>query len=221
MRLQPADARSRRCQHLPAGRLTRCFTRLGPPASSPGWTPLVLRPIQRRFLPDPPTSSACRAGGHPGCRAAVQRAVAHPLRWTRRRHPGWPPALALRQRRTSRSKLSHRLRSRQHRPPGGGPALGPRLNVAGSPGPAVSALGRGAPSGQPRRRPELTAVLRQRLMEQPGSSAPPALQRDALLQRAQLGLAQPPGRGVDGCGQLGQQPRRLGAQLRRGAGPRR
>jgi len=102
MRLQPADARSRGCQHLPAARLTRCFTRLGPPASSRGWTPLVLRPIQRRFLPAPPPSSACRAGGHPAFRTPAQRAVVQPRCWTHRQHAGWPPALALRQRRTSR-----------------------------------------------------------------------------------------------------------------------
>lgn len=76
-----------------------------------------------------------------------------------RRHTGWLPALALRQRRTSRL----RLRSRNLRAPGGAPALGPRFDGSGSPGATGLSVGGQAPSRQHLRRPVLPVVLRRRL----------------------------------------------------------
>lgn len=69
-RLQPADARSRGCQHLPAERLNVCSSATRAARTLSGLDAPRPPSIQRRFLPDPPPSSACRAGGHPGRRAA-------------------------------------------------------------------------------------------------------------------------------------------------------
>lgn len=75
-RLEPADARSRRCQHPPAtGGRTCALRRLGPHAHSRCWTHRVVR-HGRRCLHATPPSSARRAGSHPASRAAFSVAVA-------------------------------------------------------------------------------------------------------------------------------------------------
>ena len=114
MRLELADARSRRCQHQPTPGGRPCALRWprGHTHTRWAWRPSVSRrrpcslsrpgAQERRCLHATPPSSARRAGSHPGCRAPVQSAVALALRWTLRRHPGWLPALALGQRQTSR-----------------------------------------------------------------------------------------------------------------------
>jgi len=79
MRLEPPDARSRRCQHLPTpGGRTCALRRLGPHAHSAGWTPSVSR-HGRRCLHEPPPerrrpaqeATPC-AGQRSSCRCALR-----------------------------------------------------------------------------------------------------------------------------------------------------
>ena len=103
-------------------------------------------------------------------------------------------------------------------PAWGGPALRPRLDAAGSPDPAVTALGRRVPSGQPRRRPGLTVVLRRRLpTAAPAAvSANPSLHPDERFELSQFAFAQPPRRGVSGRRQRDQRALRVAKQAGRG-----
>lgn len=77
--------------------------------------------------------------------------------------------------------------------------------------------GADAPPGQPRRRPVLPAVLRQRLSTpaRAVASATPALHPDEAFKLPQLALAEPPGRRVHDRRQRGQRALRVARQVRR------
>jgi len=152
-------------------RSTVCFSRLGPPAHSRSWTLLPVRhahAAQRRGLnaaPLPPAHPTACVGvlrrKPPRNSSSVLRPVDHFeagrlvasqggfLRWR------------------SGSGGTHARCAfcvpGSGRAAGAAPGLGPPLDLPGPLGPAVTALGRGALPGQPRRLPCLTAVLRRRL----------------------------------------------------------
>ncbi len=226
MCLLPPHARSRRCQHAgPPGGRPCALVWLGPLAHSACWTQSVVRhaPLAPRSglnaAPLPPARRTDFVGAPrrkpPRDSSSVLRPVDHFeagrlavsqggfLRWR------------------SGSGGTHARCAfcvpGSGRATGVAPGLGPPLDLPGSLGPAVTALGRSAPPGQPWRRPGLPAVLRRRLQHlAPAASASPALHRDGLFQASQLRLAKPAGAGVDGRDQFGQRSLGVARQARLG-----
>jgi len=161
MRLSPPHARSRRCQHARARAVERVLFG-GWGRTHTRWAGRPSSPVMgAAACPTHRLSSAFRAGSHPVRRAACLV----PMRassWTLAGSQGGFLRCAW-----SAAELTPAAAvcvPGSGRATGVAPALGPRLDLTGPLGPAVTALGRGAPSGQSRRRPGLSVVLRRRLL---------------------------------------------------------
>lgn len=120
-RLWPPDARSRGCQHLEP-RVTVGSPRLGPPAHSLGWTPIVPA-IPRRCLPCTPPVVCVPRRKPPRNASSVLRGRRSLRGWTPRRPAGWLPALRFVSSGPHATSLSLGLRTRNDR------ALGPRRRL--------------------------------------------------------------------------------------------
>lgn len=93
MRLEPAEARSGRCQHLPSPGGRACaLRRLGPHAHSAGWTATVSRHGRRCLHYTPPVVGVSRRKP-PRDASSVLRGRRSFRGWTARPIPGWLPAL--------------------------------------------------------------------------------------------------------------------------------
>lgn len=190
MRLQTQHARSRRCQlkaGTAGGRPRALRWPRGHTHTRWAWRPIVSRrrpcslsrpeAQERRCLHATPTE---RRRVAQEATPAVGRLCNVPLRWLCAGRFAAIQGGFLRCAWSAADLTPSGCGPGSSRAAGAASALGPRLDLTGSPGPAAATLGRGAPSGQPRRLPLLPAVLRQRLYAfSAGSAARPAIQRSS------------------------------------------